>query len=125
MTVRNAKPLVWIGSSRRDLKSFPEAAHDRIGFALYLAQIVSRHRDSKSLVGIGSRVTEVITDVGGDTFRTIYTVQFRLAIYVLHVFHKKSKSGIAAPLAEINLVRSRLKAAEQHHRDMERAEKKR
>ncbi len=52
----------------------------------------------------------------GDTFRTMYTVRFKEAVYVLHAFQKKAKRGVATPKKEIDLVRRRLKVAEQHYR---------
>ena len=53
----------------------------------------------------------------GDTYRTVYTVCFKAAIYVLHAFQKKAKQGIATPTQDIDLVKHRLKAAEQHYTD--------
>ena len=50
--------------------------------------------------------------------RAIYTVQFKAAVYVLHAFQKKAKRGIKTPKPEINWIRHRLKAAEQHYRDV-------
>ncbi len=58
---------------------------------------------------------EVVSNFDTNTYRAVYTVRFRDAVYVLHAFQKKSKRGIATPKAEIDLVRRRLKAAEQHH----------
>ncbi len=55
---------------------------------------------------------EIVTDSDGDTFRTVYTVKFATAIYVLHAFQKKSKSGRKTPTEELELVRQRLKVAE-------------
>jgi phage-related protein len=55
---------------------------------------------------------EIVEDHRGDTYRAIYTVRFARAVYVLHVFKKKSKSGIATPRHEMELVERRLKAAE-------------
>lgn len=43
--------------------------------------------------------------------RTARSIQFRFgdSIYVIHAFQKKSKSGIATPRAEIDVIRQRLK----------------
>ncbi len=57
-------------------------------------------------------MVELIDDFDGDTYRTIYTVRFREAVYVLHAFKKKSKRGIATPRGDIDLVKRRLKDAE-------------
>ena len=56
-----------------------------------------------------------MTDHRGDTWRSVYTVRFRDAIYVLHVFQKKSKSGIATPKRELDLIRQRLAEAERDY----------
>ncbi len=87
-----------------------------MGFALYAAQCGDKHVSVKPLKGFrGAGVLEIVEDHDGDTFRAVYTVRFREALYVLHAFQKKSRKGIATPAKEIDLVRSRLKEAEQHH----------
>lgn len=111
------KSVVWIGSSKTDLKTFPEAVRAMVGYALYQAQVGLRHPDVKPIRGLGSHVLEVVSRHDGDTFRTVYTVRFKAAVYVLHAFQKKAKRGIATPKQEIDLVRRRLKAAEQHYRE--------
>ena len=59
---------------------------------------------------------EVVEDFRSDTYRCVYTVKFAKAVYVLHGFQKKSKSGIKTPKQEIDLVKARLQRAEEHHR---------
>lgn len=115
MATEMLKPVEWVGSSREDLKKFPAIVQDRVGFALYQAQVGLKHRSAKSLKGLGSNVLEIISRQDGDAYRTVYTVRFKAAIYVLHVFQKKAKRGIATPKQEIDLVKHRLKAAEQHY----------
>jgi phage-related protein len=110
-----ARPLEWVGSSRDDLRGFPDDVQDHIGFALYQAQLGSKHRDAKPLTGLGSGILEVVSDFDANSYRAVYLVRFRDAVYVLHAFQKKSKRGIATPKAEIDLVKRRLKAAEQHY----------
>ncbi len=110
------KPVVWIGSARADLRGFPEEVMDSIGFALYAAQQGGKHADAKPLRGFcGAGVLEVITDHRGDTFRAVYTVRLAGRVYVLHAFQKKSRAGIETPKAEINLIKSRLRRAEEEH----------
>lgn len=88
-----------------------------MGFALYQAQIGCLHASAKSLKGFGGAgVIEIIDDHRGDTYRTVYTVKFDSAIYVLHAFQKKSKKGIKTPQGEIELVRRHLKAAEEDYK---------
>ncbi|MXW79786.1 MAG: addiction module toxin RelE [Gemmatimonadetes bacterium] len=117
MAIEILKPVEWVGSSREDLKKFPAIVQDRVGFALYQAQVGLKHRSTKPLKGLGANVLEIISRQEGDTYRTVYTVRFKAAIYVLHAFQKKAKRGIATPKQEIDLVKHRLKAAEQHYAD--------
>jgi phage-related protein len=111
------KPCIFMGSSQRDLGSFPEDVRGEIGHALYEAQCGAEPYAAKALKGFGGRaVLEIVSDADGDTFRAVYTVRFADAVYVLHAFQKKSKRGIATPQRDIDLIRQRLKAAEEHHR---------
>ena len=110
------KPVVWIGSAKVDLRTFPEGVKDSIGFALYAAQQGGKHSQAKPLRGFsGAGVLEIVEDHDGDTYRAVYTVRLAGRIYVLHAFQKKSKAGIKTPKAEVNLVKSRLKRAEEEH----------
>jgi phage-related protein len=111
------KPLFWIGSSRKDLKRFPEQVQDEIGYALRDAQFGGRRAGVKVLKGFrGGRVLEVVEDFDGGTYRAVYTVKFEGVIYVLHAFQKKSKRGIATPRPDLVLIRTRLETAEEHYR---------
>ena len=110
------KPVVWIGGTRTDLASFPEDVRDGIGYALYTAQRGGKHADAKPLrVFGGAGILEIVEDHAGDTYRAAYTVGLAGRIYVLHVFQKKSKTGIKTPKPEIELIKSRLKRAEEEH----------
>jgi phage-related protein len=107
------KPVVWVGSSLKDLREFPGGVQDHMGYALYVAQRGGRHRDTKNLSGLGGAgVVEIIKDYRGDTFRAVYTLRYRSAVYVLHAFQKKSKSGRATPRREMELIQQRLREAE-------------
>ena len=106
------KPLHWIGSSLKDLRSFPEDVKDVMGFALSVAQAGGKHADAKPLKGYkGAGVLEVVDNFVGDTYRAVYTIKFEGAVYVLHAFQKKSKKGIATGKADLKLIEARLKAA--------------
>jgi phage-related protein len=108
------KPVVWVGSTRKDLRAFPEPVQSQIGYALYVAQRGGKHHDAKVLSGFGGAgVVEVVSDFHGDAFRAVYTVRFAATVYVLHAFQKKSKSGRETPLREIELIKKRLREAEQ------------
>jgi phage-related protein len=104
--------LYWIGQSRRDLSRFPGPVKQRMGYALYLAQLGDKHDHAKPFKGFGGAgVLEVVEDHDGKTFRAVYAVRFPEAVYVLHAFQKKSKKGVATPKSEIALIRQRLAAA--------------
>ena len=104
------KPLGWVGSSRKDMKEMPEDVRRFFGVALFMAQTGGKHPDAKPLKGFGGAgVLEVVEDFDGDTYRAVYTIRFADAVYVLHVFQKKSKAGIATPQAEIDKIKMRLK----------------
>lgn len=107
------KPLVWVGSSLDDLREFPDTAQDHVGYALFVAQQGGKHRNTKTLTGFGGAgVIEVVTDHRGDTFRAVYTVRYHSAIYVLHAFQKKSRTGRETPRREMDLIEQRLREAE-------------
>jgi phage-related protein len=108
------KPVIWVGSSRKDLRALPEPVQDHIGYALYVAQRGGMHRDTKTLRGFGGAgVVEVVTDFRGDTFRAVYTLRYAGAVYVLHAFQKKSKSGRATSRRDMELIEQRLRDAEE------------
>ena len=111
------KPLLWVGSSKEDLMQFPSSVRRHVGFALYQAQAGVRHRDSKQLKGLGSNVLEVVSRHDGDTYRTVYTVRWKAAAHVLHAFQKKAMRGAMTPKPEIDLIKRRLQAADQHYAD--------
>ncbi|QDV39137.1 type II toxin-antitoxin system RelE/ParE family toxin [Tautonia plasticadhaerens] len=105
-----------MGSSRDDLRQFPQEVRQPVGFALRQAQLGGKHRDAIILRGFGGAgVLEIAEDHDGDTYRAVYTVKFAGAVYVLHAFQKKSKKGIKTPAADLEVIRRRLRAAEQDH----------
>ncbi len=111
------KRLLWVAGSKRDLMAMPDEVQDVFGYALHLAQSGSKHPQAKPLKGQGSAaVLEVVEDWQGDTYRAVYTVKFSAAVYVLHCFQKKATRGIATPRPDLDLIATRLKAAEAHAR---------
>ena len=108
------KPVIWVGSSRKDLREFPDPVKDHMGYALYVAQCGGKHRDAKVMTGFGGAgVVEIVKDYRGDTFRAVYTLRHAGAVYVLHAFQKKSKTGRETPRRDMDLVKQRLREAEQ------------
>ncbi len=112
------KPIIWIGSSKKDFMEFPHEVRTEMGHALYIAQKGDKHRDAKPLKGFGgSSILEIVRSDGNGTYRTVYTVQMEEAVVVLHAFQKKSKTGIKTPKQDIQLVEQRLKSAQQKYKE--------
>ena len=110
------KLVEWVGSSKEDLSEFPRDVRIMFGFALHEAQSGRKHPDAKPLKGFGGAgVLEIVTRFDGDAYRAGYTVKLADRIYVLHAFQKKSKSGIATPKADMDLVKARLRIAVASH----------
>lgn len=108
MTLSAMRPLRFIGDSLDVLRDLPEEVKNEIGFALERVQRGKMPENANPLKGIAPGVLEIISDFRGDTFRAVYAVKFPNAVYVLHVFQKKSTRGIATPKREIDLVKKRL-----------------
>lgn len=111
------KPLFWIGNSLKNLREFPEPVKGQMGFALYQAQVGSKHISAKPLKGFGAGIIEIVEDFDGDTYRAVYTVKFKGVVYVIHAFQKKSKKGIKTPQQELELIKQRIKIAQQHYNE--------
>jgi phage-related protein len=117
--VHQEKPLVWLGSSKKDLMALPMGVRKFFGHALDFAQRGEQHNAVKVLKGFGSRgVLEIIANGQGSTYRAVYTIKFKEVVFVLHVFQKKSKSGIATPKPDMEIVRERLKVADKLSQEM-------
>ena len=112
-----SRPVIWIGSSRRDLRAMPPEVRRNIGQALYTAQQGMTDPAAKPLKGfVGTRVMEIVERYRGDAYRAVYTTQFSNVIYVLHVFQKKSKRGTTTPKPDVDLIRNRLGEAERDYK---------
>ena len=109
--VPGEKLLFWVGSSKDDLLAFPDAVIDEMGTALSVAQFGGKHPKAKPWRGQGPGVFEIVEDHRGDTYRSVYTVRFEKAVYVLHAFQKKSPSGVKTPKRDISLIDRRLQEA--------------
>jgi phage-related protein len=105
------RELVWLVDSLDRLREFPPPVRNKLGFALYQAQIGQKHESAKMLRGFSEAVWQVRADDPSGTFRAVYVAQLGDAIYVLHAFQKKSTAGIATPKRELNLIRQRLQLA--------------
>ena len=117
------KPVRWIGSSKGDLSVFPEDVKRRVGGALWDAQLGLKAPFAKPLKGFGGAgVLEVADEFGGNTYRVAYTVRFAGVVYVLHAFQKKSRSGIATPKPELELIKRRLARAKEDYEQWRRSQ---
>jgi phage-related protein len=117
MAAPKRKPLHFMASSLKNLREMPEQVQDVFGSALLDAQY-GDHPDGARPFGEGvpRAVMKLVEDFDRDTYRAAYTVSFPQAVYVLHVFKKKSATGAATPKPDKDAVRARLKAAEEHYR---------
>jgi phage-related protein len=96
----------------------PTEVKAEVGRALYAAQQGATDPAAKPLKGFGGvSVMEIVAPFDGNTWRAVYTVRFRGLAYVLHAFQKKSKSGIATPKKDIDLIYQRLAAAERDYKE--------
>jgi phage-related protein len=109
------KPITWMGSSRKDLTAMPVAVKKDFGGALHSVQDGRTPDGAKPLKGKAQGAMQLSEDHDGETYRAVYTVELEDAVYVLHCFQKKSKSGIATPQADIDLIERRLKDARALH----------
>jgi len=108
-------PVVWVGSSREDLKACPEPVQSVLGKALLQVQLGQFPRIGKRLKGNLGGLVELVDDFEGDTYRAVYTAKLASAVYVLHVFQKKSTHGIATPRHVTDLILRRLRGTAAHH----------
>jgi phage-related protein len=124
MAVDPEKPLEWLGNSKKDLLALPVAVRKFFGHALDFAQRGDKHDAAKPLKGFsGAGVLEVVENDEGGTYRAVYTVRYVEAVFVLHCFQKKSKSGNAVPKEDKAIIEARLKAAEARIKEMRHGDK--
>jgi phage-related protein len=110
------KELVWIASSRRDLRGLQKSVRRSFGVALWAVQTGTTPPMAKPLRGFGGAgVLELIEDDEGGTYRAVYTVRYATAVYVLHVFQKKSTRGRATSRRDIEVIEQRLRRAAELH----------
>ena len=109
-----------MGASRKDLRRFPREVRRDIGIALDAAQLGELDPNAKPFKGFhGASVIEIRASFRTDTYRAVYTVHFGDVIYVLHAFQKKATHGIATPKREMEVIKARLRQAEEIHRASE------
>ena len=117
--MKSIKDCTFIGPTKKVISGFPDDVKWGIGHALFFAQAGLEADNVKALKGFGGRgVLEVVEDHDGNTYRAVYTLRFATAVYVLHAFQKKSKSGIATPKHEMELIEKRMRDAEALHKHL-------
>ena len=101
--------ISWIKGALKEFGRFSEDAQDQATDALTAIAEGDTPDIAKPMTGLGSGIWELAIKERGDAFRVIYALQLDDDIWVVHAFQKKSKSGIATPKQEIDLVRERIK----------------
>ena len=114
------RPVVWMGSSKRNLRDFPKGAQKLLGDELQLIQFGGMPKDAKPFKGVGSGVLEIALRFATDAYRVVLAVQIGRRIYILHAFQKKSKKGIETPKRDIELIRKRYSEAQELAREDEK-----
>ena len=109
----DVRPVIWLGNSRKNMREFPKEVRSEIGAALMAAQCGEMAAHVKPFKGVGSGVFEIAERFNKDTYRLVYGVQIGRFLYVLHAFQKKSKSGIATPKPDVDLIKKRYKEAQE------------
>lgn len=88
----DGKPIQWLGDSRDRLRRFPQAARREIGFQLSLIQAGRSATDWKPIPLVGRGVIEIRVHAEGE-YRVFYVARFEAAVYVLHVFARKTRKA--------------------------------
>jgi phage-related protein len=110
------RPIIWAPQTLRELRSFPKKVKREFGRALHFAQAGDKHPAAKPLKGFGGGgILEVVEEYDRGSYRAVYAIRFKEAVYVLHVFQKKSRKGIETARSDVNLIKERLKWATQIH----------
>ena len=107
------RDVVWIGSSKDDISALPDPVKASFGYRLRQVQQGKSPADMKPLAQFGTGVFELREAFEGNAFRVVYVVKLKRAIYVLHAFMKKSKSGIGLPKPDRELIELRLRRAQE------------
>jgi phage-related protein len=111
--IAGIRPVVWLGDSKDNLKEFPKKVRSDMGAALFAAQCGEMAEHVKPFKGVGNGVLEIVDRYKKDAYRLVYAVRIGDKIYVLHVFQKKSRKGIATPQQDIGLIKRRYKEAQE------------
>jgi phage-related protein len=106
-----ARPVIWVGSSKDDISALPSPVKASFGHRLRQVQNGETPLDMKPLPRFGGGVWELRERFDRNAYRLMYVVNLKRAIYVLHAFMKKSKSGIKIPKNDAESIEDRLQCA--------------
>lgn len=109
MNTDNVRLLYWVGTSKKDFKTFPLAVQKSMGMSLFVVQSGRWPDAVRPWKGLGPGIYELAEDDHGNTYRAVYALRLGNAIHVLHAFQKKSSSGISTPRPDVDLITRRLK----------------
>ena len=101
------KPIYWVGSSYKDLLSFPEEAKRNAGYQLHRVQNGLDPENWKAFQTVGTGVREIRISESGNVFRVMYVAKFPKRIYILHSFQKKTQKTSSK---DINIAKTRYNA---------------
>lgn len=92
------KSVHFVGASQEDLRKLPDHARETAGFQLYKVQQEQPPDDWKPMPSIGLGCQEIRVRDERDAYRVFYVTKFEEAVYVLHVFQKKSQKTAKADI---------------------------
>ncbi|MGH9890868.1 MAG: type II toxin-antitoxin system RelE/ParE family toxin [bacterium] len=98
------KVVLWVGSTRNDLRAFPKEARRRAGHELYQVQRGLEPSDWKPMASVGAGVREIRIHTGLE-HRVVYIAKFEEGVYALHAFEKKTRR---TSRSDVELARRRL-----------------
>ena len=104
-----SREIAWVKAARKAFEQFPVTVQRRMARALEVAAHGEMAEIAKPLRGLGGGVYEIALAYRSDAYRAVYAVRLGAAIWVVHAFQKKSKTGIKTPQQEIELIRQRLR----------------
>lgn len=107
--MRDTRLISWIKAARKEFEEFPADVRSDMFDALTIAAEGGKSDKAKPFKGVDGGMFEIALRYRGDAFRALYAVKIDKDIWVIHVFQKKSKSGIKTPQMDVDLVRERLK----------------
>ena len=92
------KSVHFVGTSRGDIRQLPDSAQETAGFQLFKVQQGKEPDDWKPMPTVGPGVQEIRVRDDRGSFRVFYVAKFEEAVYVLHVFQKRSQKTARADL---------------------------